>query len=112
MQLNLMTVVQARLPDGSISRDPVFMDANSTQYHGTAILNPQTATNLPVLQMCVYELGPAALVMKLPAHRSQAALKPSHSPSHHHALQVLAESGVAGDTTGREMLSLVQQSLL
>jgi hypothetical protein len=45
--------LQARLPDGSISRDPKFKDVNSTQYYGTVIPNPQTASTLPVLELYV-----------------------------------------------------------
>lgn len=39
------------MPDGSISRDPVFKDVNSTQYYGTVIDNPEADSTLPVLQM-------------------------------------------------------------
>lgn len=40
------------MPDGSVSRDPEFKDANATQYYGTVIPAPQNGSALPEFQLC------------------------------------------------------------
>lgn len=48
-----MWPVQATLPSGAVARDPPFTDVNATQYYGTVIANPATASTLPVLELYV-----------------------------------------------------------
>ena len=48
-----MRPVQATLPSGAVARDPPFTDVNATQYYGTVIANPATASTLPVLELYV-----------------------------------------------------------
>ena len=43
------------MPDGSVDRDPVFPDANSTQYYGAILPNPATAQTVPLLEWCALD---------------------------------------------------------
>ena len=47
---NQISVPQAQMPNGAMAREPKFATVNSTQYYGTVIPNPATASSLPVVE--------------------------------------------------------------